>query len=58
MPLFFVTIGYEMFDRDFSVKTTSFISWGHNFVASNMFLPIVKCDICVKKRAPSTFWTP
>jgi hypothetical protein len=49
MPLFFITIGYEMFDCDFSVKTTSFILRGHNFVASNMFLLIVNATYVLRR---------
>jgi hypothetical protein len=38
-----------MFDWDFYVETTSFISRGHNFVASNMFLPIVNATYVLRR---------
>lgn len=49
MPLFFVTIGYEMLDWKHSIKTTAPISGAHNFVVFNTFLPIFNTT-CVLKR--------
>jgi hypothetical protein len=34
-------ICYELFDQDFSVKTTSPTSGGHNFFASSPFFPVL-----------------